>query len=139
MVPQGRADTGYPQQDHPCRAVDARRVIPAARKAVRRALSTIMPEYLIQLICAVPLAALLWLAATGPALAWGAGHIDQTRAVFERLPRAIRSSFSRATVEQAVQSDSEYPDSPDPFDANRIGADAVARLAAHGIKTREGL
>ena len=98
-----------------------------------------MPEYLIQLLCAVPLAALLWLAATGPALAWGAGHVDQTRAVFERLPRAIRSSFSRAIVEQAVQSDSEYPDSPDPFDANRIGADAVARLAAHGIKTREGL
>src|SRR6266849_5525662 len=93
-----------------------RRVIRGAQKTIRHTSSRAMREYLIKLRCAVPLAALLWPAATGPALAWGEGHIDQTRAVFQRLPNDIRSSFSQAIIAQAVQNDSEYPDSPDPFD-----------------------
>jgi hypothetical protein len=71
--------------------------------------------------------------------AWGAGHDDVIRAVIERLPTEIRSTFTPAIVKRAVEHGSHYPDSFAPFEAAEIGEDAIAAFHAAGVKVRYDL
>jgi hypothetical protein len=90
---------------------------------------------------AKPLSFLLLAIVTLPrtCVAWGAGHDDIIRAVFERLPEEIRSTFTPAIVKRAVEHGSHYPDSFAPFEAAEIGEDAIAALHAAGVKVRYDL
>lgn len=73
------------------------------------------------------------------AYSWGSGHDDIMRAVIERLPAALRESFTPEIVKEAVQHSSHYPDSFDPFLPEEIGEPGVAKLAAAGMKVRYDL
>jgi hypothetical protein len=72
-------------------------------------------------------------------LAWGAGHEDVQRAIFARLPAALRDPLDEATRRQVIEKDSHYPDSFEPFEPARIGEDAMKRLARLGIRKRYDL
>lgn len=71
--------------------------------------------------------------------AWGAGHDDVTREIFERLPQDLRDSFSPEMIEEAVRHHSHYPDNFDPFLAEDVGETALAKLTEAGLKRRYDL
>jgi len=58
------------------------------------------------------------------------------RAVLERLPEEVRSSFSPEVTRRAIAFGSHYPDSFDPFSPADLGESAVASLLAAGLKVR---
>lgn len=71
--------------------------------------------------------------------AWGAGHDDVARAVMARLPKEIVVKFTPEIVKEAVQEDSHYPDSFQPFLASEVGDAAVEALKNAGLKSRYDL
>ena len=73
------------------------------------------------------------------AFAWGSGHDDVTRAIIDRLPPELRSTFTPEIVKDAVHHASHYPDSFEPFQASEIGEAALARLTEARLKVRYDL
>ncbi len=76
---------------------------------------------------------------TQKACAWGSGHDDVMREVFERLPADLLDSFTPDMISQAIHHQSHYPDSFDPFLPKDVGAVTVARLAETGMTKRYDL
>lgn len=73
------------------------------------------------------------------AFAWGSGHDDVMRAIIDRLPPELRSTFTPEIVKDAVHHASHYPDSFEPFQASEIGEAAFARLTEARLKVRYDL
>lgn len=73
------------------------------------------------------------------AAAWGAGHDDVAREVMNRLPNALRATFTLEIVEEAIKHDSHYPDSFQPFLPEEVGEKAIASMKQAGLKSRYDL
>lgn len=73
------------------------------------------------------------------AFSWGSGHDDVMRAIIDRLPSELRSTFTPEIVKESVQHASHYPDSFEPFLAEDIGEAALSRLAGARLKVRYDL
>lgn len=70
------------------------------------------------------------------ASAWGSGHDDILREVFERLPDGLLDTLTPEIVAKAIHHQSHYPDNFDPFLPEDIGEISVERLAEAGVKRR---
>ena len=76
---------------------------------------------------------------TSMAWGWGPGHEDVARETFARLPESIPADIAPDALKQAIEKGCEYPDSFDPFQPERIGADGIRKLQQAGLKNRYGL
>ena len=82
---------------------------------------------------------LMMMRLAGSAIGWGAGHNDHVLAVLDRLPEPWRASITADLRRQAAHEFSHYADSFEPFDAELVGADKMAKLAELGVKRRYDL
>jgi hypothetical protein len=71
--------------------------------------------------------------------AWGTGHSDVQRALLERLPAQLQDVLDETARRELIEKDSKYPDSFDPFEPERIGPAAMARLEKYRVLKRYDL
>ena len=92
-----------------------------------------------RLAIALIIAAVMMASFTPVAWAWGPGHEDVARAVFQYLPQDILKLLPPDAVQKAILTFSHYPDSFEPFQPDDIGLEAIQKLTDNGIKNRYGL
>lgn len=72
-------------------------------------------------------------------MAWGPGHDDVAREIHLRLPDWLRQRLDPALVKRFIGEFSHFPDSFATLDAQLVGEDGIARLAAQGVVKRYDL